>query len=250
MTAELLDIFNAHSGIVSCVGAGGKKTTMFRLAEAHSGRVGITATAHIEYFPKTLKARRYIGEEAEIIEAIKNDDEAKCIAFAKPSGRFGRRAGVSVDSLAQFKKIGNFELLVVKADGARGRFVKAPAEHEPAIAPCSDTIIPILSAQVMGMALTDDIAHRVNNISRVTGLKQGERIQAEHIARLLSSEHGSLKNIGNANVIPLINMVDNSNLEKISRDAAKVALQLTDRFDKVVLAAMKKDQAIVDVITR
>lgn len=250
MASDLLEIFNAHSGIISCVGAGGKKTTMFRLAEAHTGRVGITATAHIEFFPESLKAKNYIADESELFDAIKNDRDSKVIAFAKPSKRFGRRAGVSLESIQKFKDIGNFDLLVIKADGARGRFIKAPAEHEPAIASCTNTVIPILSAKVIGLPLSDEIAHRVELISKVSGLEEGDEIKAIHVARLLASPAGSLKNTGAAKVIPLINMVDNSILEKVAREAAFEALQLTDRFDTVVLATMKKGQPIVDVITR
>jgi probable selenium-dependent hydroxylase accessory protein YqeC len=254
MATDMLEIFNAKNGIVSCVGAGGKKTTMFRLAmahtEAHSGRVGITATAHIEFFPKSLKATNYIADENELFDVIKNDTNSKAIAFAKPSERFGRRAGVSVDSIQKFKDIGNFELLVIKGDGARGRFIKAPAEHEPAIAPGTDTVIPILSAKVIGLPLTDEIAHRVEQISKLTGLKEGDIIESIHVARILSSIEGSLKNTGEAKVIPLINMVDDSELEKTARKAAKEALQLTDRFNKIVLASMKKEQAVIDVISR
>ncbi len=100
------------------------------------------------------------------------------------------------------------------------------------------------------MHLTDEIAHRVEQIFRVTGLEEGAMIKPEHIARLLSSAEGSLKNTGEAKVIPLINMVDDKELENSARDAAREALQLTDRFDTVVLAAMKKEEAIVDVISR
>ncbi len=250
MIFDLLEIFNARSGIVSCVGAGGKKTTMFRLAEAHTGRVGITATAHIEFFPKTLKATNYIAEESDLFEAIKKDRDSKVIAFAKPSERFGRRAGISLESIQQFKEVGNFDLMVIKADGARGRFIKAPAEHEPAITPFTNTVIPILSAKVIGLPLTDEIAHRVEQISQLTGLKEKDEISPIHIARIMSSPMGSLKNTGNAKVVPLINMVDDNEIAELAREAAYEALKLTDRFDTVVLAAMKKEQAIVDVITR
>lgn len=250
MTADLLDVFNARSGVVSCVGAGGKKTAMFRLAEAHTGRVGITATAHIEFFPRSLDATNYIGDERDLLDAIKKDKDSKAIAFAKPSERFGRRAGVSLESIEKFKDVGDFDLLLIKADGARGRFIKAPAEHEPAVAPCSDVIIPIMSAKVIGHILNDEIAHRVEKISAVANIKAGEKIKPIHLARLLASSEGSLKNIKSAKVIPLINMVDDDALEKYAREAATAALQLTDRFDTVVLAAMKKEQPIVDVVTR
>jgi len=250
MVTDILEIFNAQNGIVSCVGAGGKKTTMFRLAEAHTGRVGITATTHIEFFPKTLNATNYIADESELFDAIKNDQTSKRIAFAKPSERFGRRAGLSLESIQKFRDIGNFDLLVIKADGARGRFIKAPAEHEPAIAPCSDVVISILSAKVIGMPLSEEIAHRVEQICKVSNLKEGDEIKPVHIARILASDNGSLKYTGSAKIIPLINMVDDSDLEKVAREAAKEALQLTDRFDTVVLAAMKKEQPVIDVVTR
>ena len=250
MTTDILDVLNAHSGIISCVGAGGKKTTMFRIAEAHTGRVGVTATAHIEFFPKSLKATNYIADENELFDAIRNDKDSKVIAFAKPSERFGRRAGVSLESIKKFKDDGNFDVLVIKADGARGRFIKAPAEHEPAIASCTNTVIPILSAKVMGLPLSDEIAHRVEQISKITGLKEGDKIKEIDIAKILSSEDGSLKNTNSAKVIPLINMVDDSELEKMAREAAKEALQLTNRFDAIILASMKKEQPIIDVVTR
>ncbi len=250
MTADLLEVFNARSGVVSCVGAGGKKTTMFRLAKAHTGRVGITATAHIEFFPRSLEATNYIGDERDLLDAIKNDKHSHAIAFAKPSERFGRRAGVSLEAIEKFKDVGHFDLMLIKADGARGRLIKAPAEHEPVIANCSDTIIPILSAKVIGVPLTEEIAHRVEKISAVTGLKAGEIIEPIHIARLLASPEGSLKNTESGKVVPLINMIDDAELEKVARDAAIEALKLTDRFDKVVLAAMKNEQPIVDVVKR
>lgn len=124
MSSDLLEIFNAQSGVVCCVGAGGKKTTMFQLAMAHPGRVGITATAHIEYFPKTLAATIYIGSEDDLFTAIRDDKASRVIAFAKPSERFGRRAGVSAGMIRTIKDEGGFDLVVIKADGARGRSIK------------------------------------------------------------------------------------------------------------------------------
>ena len=248
--SDLLSLFNARQGVVCCVGAGGKKTTMFQLANAHTGRVGITATAHIEYFPESLEATKYIAEENELLTAIRADSTSEKIAFAKPSQRFGRRAGVSCESIPEFIKAGQFELLVVKSDGARGRKIKAPAEHEPVIPDKADTVIPVVSAKVFGMPLTGKLAHRVEHVTNVTGLKENHEIKPEHIARLLVSDHGSLKNTGAATVIPLINMVDYADLEMLARKAAEQALEQTDRFDKVVLASMREQDPIIDVIAR
>ena len=249
MSLDLLELFNAQNGVVCCVGAGGKKTTMFKLADLHPCRVGITATSHIEFFPKSLQATKYIATENDLLELIAKNKESQAIAFAQPSERPGRRAGISPDSILKFKAAGNFDLMVIKSDGARSRYIKAPAEHEPPIPVCADTVIPVVSAKVIGLALTDDIAHRVDLLSKITGLNKNDTIRPEHIARLLSSDEGSLRNSGMAKVIPLINMVDDSELEKTAREAVKQALQMTDRFNSVILAAMNKDQPIVDIIS-
>ena len=250
MTTELLDIFKAHKGIICCTGAGGKKTTMFRLAAEHSGRIGITATAHIEFFPRTLNAKKYIAPESDLLQQIKTDSLSRIIAFAQPSERRGRRAGVDPQLIQEFWQAGRFDVLFIKADGARSRLLKVPASHEPPVPDCADTVIPVISAKAIGKLLTDKIAHRVDKISTLTGLRENEKIKPIHLARILASEEGALKNIGASNVVPLINMVDNIELEELGKAAAQQALLLTDKFDYVVLAAMRNEIPVVDIVTR
>ena len=180
---------------------------------------------------------------------IRNDDHSRIIAFAQPSERKGRRAGISVDQVQRFRDEGRFDLLLIKADGARSRFIKAPAAHEPPLPDCVDTVIPVVSAKVIGQKLSDKNAHRVELITKVTGVNDKERIRPAHVARLLAAPDGALKNTGTAKVIPLINMVDNSEREQLAREAAIEALSLTDRFDYIVLAAMKEDRPVIDIIT-
>ena len=250
VTQNLLDIFHAHQGIVCFVGAGGKKTTMYRLACEHQGRIAITATSHIEFFPKKLEATRYIGGEKELLKLVAEDTHSSVIAFAQPSRRRGRRAGISLDLVDSFRISGRFDLLLIKADGARSRLLKCPAVHEPPLPECANTVITVISAKPIGKPLTDKIAHRVERISRVAGLDENENIEPVHIARILASREGALKNTGRAKVIPLINMVDDKEREILAREAARTSLDLTDRFDHVVLGAMRSGNPVIDVITR
>ena len=250
MASDLLEIFNAGNGIVCCVGAGGKKTTMFRLAKEHPGRVVITATSHIEYFPRSLPATKYIDRENELLNTIRSDDHSRVIAFAQPSERRGRRAGISPDLVQKFKQEGRFDLLLIKADGARSRFIKAPAAHEPPLPDCVDCVIPVVSAKVIGQKLSERNAHRPELVTRVAGVNKNEVIKPVHVARLLASPEGSLKNTGPAKVIPLINMVDNSEREQLAREAAISALSMSDRFEYIVLATMKNENPVIDIIKK
>ncbi len=250
MTTELLDLFKARQGVVCFVGAGGKKTTMYRLAAEAAGRVGLTTTAHIEYFPRQLSATRHVDAEAELLQAVSQDHDSRIMAFATPSERHGRHAGISLAAVSDFRDQGRFDLLLIKSDGARSRLIKAPKEDEPPLPDCADTVVPVLSAKVLGRPLNDKVAHRVERLAVITGAEPDAKLEPVHIARLLASGQGALKNTGNAQVVPLINMVDDDNREAQAREAAKQALTLTDRFDYVVLARMYDADPVVDIIRR
>ena len=247
---DLADILDATSGVVCLVGAGGKKSTIYQLARRCSGRVGITATAHIEPFPRDYARNAVVCEDAIVARVCAAASTQRRLAFAKPCPNPGRLLGVTIDELDEIWRKAGFDLCLVKADGARGRILKAPAAHEPAVPPCATTVIPVVSARAFGQVVTDRIAHRPELVAAVCGLDAGEAFAPEHLARLLASPEGSLRGTGAARVVPLINMVDDDELAALARRAALRALALTGRFDRVVLASMKRPDPIVEVVRR
>ena len=253
MQASLISILGAERGIVCFVGAGGKKTLMFHLAANHPGRVGITATAHIEHFPRRLDAQVIVDDGPALLDRLAADHAQpahRCLAFAKPCDIRGRYEGLSSDELDRVAATAGFDLIVVKADGARSRLVKAPAPHEPALPAHPDLIVPVVSARVLGKPLGNKVAHRPEQVAAVTGAALGAIIEPQHLARLLSSPAGSLKGANATRLVPVINMVDTPVLQRQARAAAEQALRLSDRFDKVVLTAMKREVAWIETVSR
>ena len=254
MTLKLLDLLCARSGIVCAVGAGGKKTTLYRLAAEHPGRLGLTATVMTAPFPSTLEAHTVVGPfgppealEHAVVEASATH---RVIAFAHPSAKRARLAGLAADKVTKIHERAGFQVTLVKADGARSRWIKAPADGEPVIPPGTTTVIPVISAHAIGAVLGEEVAHRVERIEAVSGARRGEPLTAEHLARLLASSSGALKGVGDAQVVPLINMVDDPEQEAAAREAAEAALHLTRRFDRVVLASMRRPEPVVRVVVR
>ncbi|MCB1716591.1 MAG: putative selenium-dependent hydroxylase accessory protein YqeC [Candidatus Competibacteraceae bacterium] len=248
---DLLDSLQIQGGIVCLVGAGGKKTTLYALAQRFSGRIGITTTVHLPPFPRSLPGTRVIAPPEQLIEQVVSAAQHhRLVAFAHPSQTDYRVTGVSLDALDSIQQRARFELLLVKADGARQRLLKAPAAYEPVIPPSVSTVLALVSAQTIGRRLDEHIAHRVERIEAITGARRGELIQPLHIARLLADEQGLLQGAGSAQVVPIINQVDTAELHAQAADAARQALALTDRFDRVVLASMYRPQPIIEVIRR
>jgi probable selenium-dependent hydroxylase accessory protein YqeC len=249
VTGRLLDLLHAHSGIVCTTGAGGKKTTLYRLAAAHPGRIALTASVATEPVPPEYRDIEIVAEPGALAAKVANAS-ARRIAYATPSNKPGRFGGVPLDLIESIHASAGFEVTYVKADGARMRLVKAPNDGEPQIPPGTATVIPVVSARVIGKPLTEKIAHRLDLVIAVTGATAGEILTPAHLARLLASPAGALRGIGDAAVVPVINMVDDEETLNAARQAARLALGLTRRFGRIVLARMTADDPVRDVVER
>ena len=250
-TESLLDLLDARSGIVCAVGAGGKKSLLRYLATAHPGRVAITATASTTYFQENLGFAVAIDADERLPAVVAQLDPTASVAYACPDARPGRRAGVSAATVERIHREGGFAATYVKADGARMRLVKAPADSEPVLPVCCTTVVPVLSVLAIGEPLTARVAHRVERIELVAGLREREPITAVHLGRLLASPAGLMKATENRRVVPVINMVDDDAREAQAREAAAVALALCERIDRVVLVCLARSAApVVGVMRR
>jgi probable selenium-dependent hydroxylase accessory protein YqeC len=248
--SELVDLLTAREGIVCVVGAGGKKSLIYALVRGHGGRVALTATAHTTEFPADLPVERLVDDEAALPARIARIPRDRSIAYACPSPKPGRYAGVSAATIRAIHEQGNFAATFVKADGARMRRLKAPAEDEPLIVPGSSTVVPVVSILAAGEPLTERVAHRVERVEAATGLSRGATLTPVAIGRLLASEQGALKGTDGMRVAPLINMVENDRQEELARAAAVAALAMTSRFDRVLLCSLKPgSESVVSVVT-
>jgi probable selenium-dependent hydroxylase accessory protein YqeC len=247
----LMDALGAREGIIAAVGAGGKKSVLHQLAREHPGRFALTATVHVTEFPEDLAVDQLIDSENRLYQRVLAAGSTGSVAYACPSTKPGRHAGVSAAAIQSIHKDGNFEATFVKADGARMRWVKAPAKGEPMLLPDVDLVIPVVSARTIGEPLSERVAHRVEQVEAVTGVKPGATLSPEAVGRLLASEDGALKGTETARVAPVINMVDNESQEQMARAAAAAALAMTSRFDRVVLSCLLRASVpVVAVVTR
>jgi probable selenium-dependent hydroxylase accessory protein YqeC len=251
---RLLDVLAARRGLICVVGAGGKKTTLHRLVEAHlaagTGRIGLSCTVAMAPPPKWL-GEPVIAEGADLKVALgRLGRDRRLVVYAEPSPKPGRIGGVPPEDLARLHDEGRFEVTLIKADGARMRWIKAPAMGEPVLPPGVATVLPLVSARVFGQPLSEAAAHRLERVAAVTGARPGEPVTPEHVARLLSSEHGALQGVGGATVVPIINMVDDQATQEAARAAARLALATSSRLTQVVLASMVAPDPVVEVVTR
>jgi probable selenium-dependent hydroxylase accessory protein YqeC len=252
---RLLDLLAARSGLVCAVGAGGKKSTLYRLAEAHrlagTTRVGLTCTVTMGPPPRRLPDHELIAEPQSLATAVPAlAARHQLLAYAQPSPKPGRLGGLPGELIEQLHAAGGFRVTLIKADGARMRWIKAPREDEPVLPERMTTLLPVISARALGRPLDSAIGHRIERLAAVVGAAVGERLSSIHLARLLTSERGALQRAGAATVVPVVNMVDDEAARSGARAVAERALAATDRFDRVVLTSMIRADPVVEVIAR
>jgi probable selenium-dependent hydroxylase accessory protein YqeC len=250
--ARLLDSLAARHGLVCVVGAGGKKTTLYRLVEAHlavhTARIGLTCTVAMAPPPAWL-GEPVIAEGEELRREFDQvGRKQRLVVYAQPSPKPGRVGGVPPKVLSRLHDEGGFAVTLVKADGARMRWIKAPAAGEPVLPPGVTTVLPLVSAKALGQPLTDFVAHRLEQVVAVTGARPEEPLTPEHVARLLTSEAGALHGVGRATVVPIINMVDDQAKREAAREAARQALTWSNRLARIVLTRMIGADPIIEVI--
>ncbi len=198
LLCDLIDL--PTNPLIAIIGAGGKTTTMYTLASelAQCGKRAITTTTTQIFFPKPGETDTLIFA-AETPTLLKKIDAAwqhhKRITVTGVPIREDKLGGLQPEQPYELLMKGGANAVIVEADGARHRMIKAPAEHEPVIPPQTNVALLMMSAGAINQPLSDMIAHRPERVATVTGINMGDILSPAVIARLITSEHGAMKNI-------------------------------------------------------
>ncbi|WP_435075709.1 selenium cofactor biosynthesis protein YqeC [Halorubrum sp. HHNYT27] len=247
---DVVDALDAAAGTTCLVGAGGKKTTLYALAD-RLDRAVLTATVRIPIFDREVAAVRVTDDPVTAIEALRETDssagdDAFPLGLVPERERDDRYRGYDtavVDELAA----AHDGPVLVKADGARTRLLKAPDEREPQVPAGADRVIPVASVAAVGEPLTAETVHRPERVAAITGAELGDEITPEMVGHVLAEPRGGLKDVPpDATAIPLINAVDDDADETTARSVARVVHERAD-VPRVVLARMIAGE-VVDVV--
>ncbi|WP_254536864.1 selenium cofactor biosynthesis protein YqeC [Halomarina litorea] len=201
-------------GLTCVVGAGGKKTTLYALANA-AERAVLTATVRIPLFDEQVS--RVVVTDDPVGELDGNGEWPLGLVPEREDDRYRGYDPEVVDDLSAHAP----GPVLVKADGARTREFKAPGEDEPRIPEHADTVLPVASVHVVGKPLSEEFVHRPERVADLTGLSTGDTVEPEHVAQVLAHARGGLKGVPrDATVVPVLNKVDDGDLLVTARRIA------------------------------
>jgi probable selenium-dependent hydroxylase accessory protein YqeC len=241
---NLVEALGAARGTTCVVGAGGKKSAIFALAD-RLDRAVVTATVRIPIFDRRVAS---VAVTDDPVRAVRDADSWPIGVVSNRQD--DRYEGYEPDVIDKLAAAGVADAIIVKADGARTRWLKAPGEHEPRLPPGADVVVPVASARIVGEPLDDTHVHRPERVAAITGLDIGDAIRPSDVAAVLADRDGGLRDVPDgATAIPLVNMVDDADLEASAREVAEELLARAD-VPRVVLTRLLDADPVVDVVER
>ena len=246
---EAFDIRNDE--VISLVGGGGKTTLMFALARelvASNHKVITTTTTHIGADePTKFKASLLQEENEKILLSILPENllnYAHLTVVKQFSPEKERFAGYLPEVIDRLAALGMADV-IIEADGARRKPIKAPNATEPVIPASTTLVIPVVGMDALGTALNEDNAFRPEIISRLTGLKLGESITEDTVATLMIHPEGITKGTpASARIIPLLNKADKGNSAAAESIARKILAE-SESIKRVVVGQVLINELLV-----
>ena len=201
--------------IIACVGAGGKTSVMFWLAQQFKAmglRVLCTTTTRM-YRPTFSQCDSLILNDNAItrFDALKKYAAAKHIIYCASicDSSSNKVEGLTPQEINTIKALGLFDVCLVETDGARGLEIKAPADHEPVIPSSTDVVMALISARSLLRPANPALIHRWMLFSAITQCNEGMLIDDIVLHRLINHPNGMFKNTPSQAIrIWIINALD------------------------------------------
>ncbi len=235
---------------VAFVGAGGKSTALARLAAELPPEIPalLTTTTRLAAEQRTIAAvHRVLASPASPAEIADELLRAGSLLVTGPLSEDGRKwTAPGPEQMAELhiaaKQAG--AALLIEADGARNRSLKAPAVYEPVIPSFVDLVAPMVGLDVLGQRLDEIYVHRPEIVAAVLAVEAGVELEPEHLIGVLTHPLGALKDVPPlARVRLILNKADGVNREQIAEKIAEQVLE-EGRIQSVVIATLASDPAV------
>ncbi|NLX62497.1 MAG: putative selenium-dependent hydroxylase accessory protein YqeC [Tissierellia bacterium] len=223
--------------VISLVGGGGKTTTLYTLAnelKEIGHKVLVTTTTAI-YSPEG-------GYDYYFLKDLENDYNPIEGSITVLGSRIknGKLLGLSLDKMADIIDRKLFDFILIEADGAKGKPIKAPASYEPVVPEKTCKTIGIIGLDALDKRI-EDIAHRPEIFIRITDKQLTDRVDEDAIIRCVLHEKGLFKGAYGERVL-ILNKAFNDGLilrgnrirEKLYQEGFKGSILVTNIKSKQI----------------
>ena len=238
---------------VAFVGAGGKTTALFQAARELAPCI-VTTTTHLGAWQAEEADEHIIFHEKDFVQNRLDHSgyaQRKGVILVTGKRKEERLTALTENQLAQLKDFcdENSLPLLIEADGARGKPLKAPKAYEPVIPDLVDTVVVVAGLSGVGKELSKENIYNAEGFgelgeAQVASHKSQEASCTPEILRkVLTHADGGLKNIpSEARKIALLNQADSPELQAIG---GKIAKELLQKYNSALVASLHHSSFII-----
>jgi probable selenium-dependent hydroxylase accessory protein YqeC len=241
--------------VVSLVGAGGKTTLMYCLAKelllAGEKVVTTTTTKILEPSSEETPCLFVHSDEEKLRQlALQHIDHYRHITLARERIESKKLKGISPDLVSLLWNSPEIDMVIIEADGAAGRPVKAPREWEPVIPADTTLVVGLLGVDGVGKELNEKNLFHAARISELTRTPMGEKVTCEGMAILMVHPQGIFKGAPHSSrKVAFINKVDIPGGMIWSREIGEEILRRSSsQIERVILGRLKSEFPVAEVM--
>lgn len=255
--------------IISLIGAGGKTSSAFWLANLFKQRelkVCITTSTKM-FYPLESEIDKFIlldekvessskfQEKKSLFNHISNSSITFCFANKLKEKNIinepTKVSGISLKNIRNLTQCSPFDVILIEADGSKGLPIKSPAQHEPCIAEETDVVIAVTGAEVINRTIDAKQIHRWEHFQHVTHCNSGDMMDHHVLTKLVEHPLGMFKHSPKkAKRIWQINKVDQVQDKKILKDTAKKILNGVSQLDEIWLTSLNKSNPSLERLVK
>lgn len=224
---KLKDLLNIKKhDVMSITGAGGKTTLMFTLAEElkYYYKVLVTTTTKI-YVPQ--KGYNYISKSEDEFQYYNKFNNNGIYVYGSGVNSENKLIGLSLERLKE--QIPYFHITLIEADGSKKKPIKGWRDNEPVIISDTTKNIGVISIEVIGKEANEQNVHRLEQFLHITGADKGDKINLNHILKLIFHPNGLFKNAKGSRIL-FINKVESNENTALAKELINIILKNNNKY--------------------
>ena len=195
-TRPLSEALNVHRDArVAAIGGGGKMTLLLALgvewAQAGGRPLLLPTTRLADHPERGLRGvRTVVLPPARTAWPPVSVLGGELLVVGRRSDRPGLLDPIQPDEIGALAEQSRADLVLVKADGARGRSLKAHKEGEPVVPLDAGLVVALAGLDAWGAPLDDEHVHRAERFAERTGATLGARVEDDAFYGALADPAG------------------------------------------------------------
>lgn len=215
---EFFPFLEETGHVIALVGAGGKSTLLYELAEQFCRRgkkTAVTTTTHI-FRPDHCVCCQSLQE-------CRSCWDRQEYAVWGTDCENGKLDALSEEEFQEL--LAGADVVLVEADGAKRMACKVPAAHEPVIPGEADIVIGVMGLDVLGQPL-EKVCFRAQEACRLLCCEPEHILAAEDLVRILQSDQGTRKHVGERSYYVVLNKCEDP---KRQRQGEEILRKLSNK---------------------